>query len=419
MSKVRAMSVGGGCRRGRPTAGALLLLLGWGSVAPASATITLDAGTDPLYVNATTNSSVTEPIVVNPGGSLYIQDGGAVTVTDPGSNAVEVDGGTVSITGGSVSSARVAVATTGGTASISGGSVSGGDGYSSIFVGGGAVTISAGSMISGAWNSSAVFVNQGTATISGGSISGVYTGVDVYGGIATISGGSISTSYYGVNSHGGTTSITGGSISAGGAGVGDGVAISGGNVSITGGSISAGGAGIAGGLGAVNIYGSCLALSGSLLTGALQDGAAVNTNTVGLTAASLINTNLSFGMSAGPSPVVTGSQLTYVVTATNPGSATMQNPVLSDPLPAGTSFVGATVSPSVGTLTTPKGKSNTIIWSMGSLPPVRSCTLTVVVKVSAKAGSMLTNTATLTSTCPQGQTQTYSASVPASVIAKR
>jgi uncharacterized repeat protein (TIGR01451 family) len=264
-----------------------------------------------------------------------------------------------------------------------------------------------------------VQVNSGTASIAGGSISGVFTGVFIAGGTVDITGGSISTSYYGVDMYGGAVDITGGSITAGGAGLGDGVLVNSGAATITGGSITAGFEGVSVSSGTVSIYGSCLALSGSLLTGTLQDGTSLNTSTLGLTTASLINTNLSFSASASPSPVVSGTQLTFAVTATNPGSAKMQNMALTDPLPAGTSFVSATVSPSAGTLTLPKARTNTVTWSVGSLPPSQSVTLTVVVKVSAKAGSTLTNTAALTGICPQGQAQTYSATATASVVAKR
>jgi uncharacterized repeat protein (TIGR01451 family) len=237
----------GGTRRALPgirafCGWAFLLLLGWGSAAPASATVTVTASNSPYYVNGTTNSSVTDQIIVQPGGELDIQDGGSVTSTTWPS-AVYVQGGTANIDGGTVSG------TTG------------------------------------------VYVQSGAANISGGSISGdsTHTGVYVQGGTVNISNGSFSGNQN-VWDAGGTVSISGGSMPGPAS-----VFVTDGTVSISGGSVSGG---VLVGGGTASIYGSCLALSGSgQLTGTLQDGTPINTPTSGLSPANL------FG--AAPAPVVT------------------------------------------------------------------------------------------------------------------
>jgi uncharacterized repeat protein (TIGR01451 family) len=99
--------------------------------------------------------------------------------------------------------------------------------------------------------------------------------------------------------------------------------------------------------------------------------------------------------------VVSGSQLTYTITATNNGPQAAQGVVLTDPLPAGASFVSATRSANLGTLTTPRGNGSTVSWNIPTLTSGQSVTLTVVVKVSAKAGATLTNTASVSSSSPE------------------
>src|SRR5262249_9753903 len=129
--------------------------------------------------------------------------------------------------------------------------------------------------------------------------------------------------------------------------------------------------------------------------------AAGNQRTGSFTVTVTPGVDLSLAMSASPSPVVTGSNLTYTLVVTNTGSQPAQSVVLTDPLPAGASFPSATRSPGVGTLTSPKGNSGTVSWSVGTLGGGQSATLTLVVKVSAKAGSTLTNTASASSSSPE------------------
>jgi uncharacterized repeat protein (TIGR01451 family) len=187
-------------------------------------------------------------------------------------------------------------------------------------------------------------------------------------------------------------------------------------MTIFGGSISGGSDGIYIDGGALSIYGCCLQLSGSRLTGALQDGTVIDVPTFGIAASNLINTcsgALSIAMSTSPSPAVpTGSNLTYTVVVGYTGLvAAAQNITLTDALPAGTSFVSAAAT--AGTLTTPKGKNNTLCWSIPTLGNGQIATLTLVVSVRAEAGTTLTNTASVSSVCPDASN---SATVPTSVL---
>jgi uncharacterized repeat protein (TIGR01451 family) len=109
--------------------------------------------------------------------------------------------------------------------------------------------------------------------------------------------------------------------------------------------------------------------------------------------------DLSVTQSASLSAVPTGSMLTYTIVVSNAGPQAAQGVVLTDTLPAGTSFVSATAT--AGTLTTPRGNGSTVSWSAATLASSPSVTLTLVVKVSARAGATLTNTASVSSSSPK------------------
>jgi uncharacterized repeat protein (TIGR01451 family) len=123
---------------------------------------------------------------------------------------------------------------------------------------------------------------------------------------------------------------------------------------------------------------------------------------------------------SAPSSVVSGMSLTYSIVARNIGPSPAAGVVITDPPSVGTSFVSATRSINSGTLTVPGGKSKNVTWSVGSLASGSSVTLTVVVKVSAKAATTLSNTATVSSTGlldPNSANNSATATTP--VTAKR
>src|SRR5262249_31276993 len=128
--------------------------------------------------------------------------------------------------------------------------------------------------------------------------------------------------------------------------------------------------------------------------------AAGNTATCSFTVTVQPQADVAVSQTASPSPVVTGSQLTYTLTVTNNGPQAAQGVALTDPLPSGTSFVSASRSDNLGTITTPKGNGSTVTWNIGTLTSGQSVTLTLVVKVSAKAGTTISNTASVSSTSP-------------------
>jgi large repetitive protein len=108
----------------------------------------------------------------------------------------------------------------------------------------------------------------------------------------------------------------------------------------------------------------------------------------------ITNPDPSLTLSAAGS-VPTGTQLTYTIEVANAGSAAALGVIVTNPLPAGTSFVSAS-----GPYSVSKGKNPTVTWNLGTLSPTlpgQPLQLTLVVKVSAKAGTVLTNKASVSS----------------------
>ncbi len=124
---------------------------------------------------------------------------------------------------------------------------------------------------------------------------------------------------------------------------------------------------------------------------------------------------------AAPDPVTAGNELTYTITATNDGPSDAQDVTVTDPLPAGTTFVSAT--PSQGSCT----GTTTVTCGLGTLTDGASATITLVVHVDpgTPGGTVITNTATVTSPQPEVTAATAdpadannSASVSVTVLAR-
>jgi uncharacterized repeat protein (TIGR01451 family) len=94
-----------------------------------------------------------------------------------------------------------------------------------------------------------------------------------------------------------------------------------------------------------------------------------------------------------PDPVTIGGNLTYTITVTNNGAEPATGVSLSDPLPAGVSFVSST--PSAGT--TCQG-TTTVVCTIGDMADNAVATVTIVATTTV-AGN-LTNTATASSSTP-------------------
>ncbi len=108
--------------------------------------------------------------------------------------------------------------------------------------------------------------------------------------------------------------------------------------------------------------------------------------------------DLIVSKTAASNPAIPGQALTYTVQVVNRGPDAAAAVTLSDPLPAGTTFVscaanpGACAGPAVGT-------NGTVTAAFGTIAVGGSATVTIVVNVTATYGNLV-NTATATSTTP-------------------
>ena len=96
--------------------------------------------------------------------------------------------------------------------------------------------------------------------------------------------------------------------------------------------------------------------------------------------------------------MTTAGVLTYTINVTNGGPGTATNVVISDPLPVGTTFL--TCTPTVGTCFGNPGTNDTVTASIASLASAGSVTVTINVTVTAAATTVLSNTATVSSSTP-------------------
>ncbi len=112
-------------------------------------------------------------------------------------------------------------------------------------------------------------------------------------------------------------------------------------------------------------------------------------------------------------------QLVYTITYSNPGGGAIPNVVISDPLPAGLTYVSASPAP---TSAPAVGANGTVTWSLGTLAAGASGTLTLTVNTTnGMTASSVTNTATLTNnvTAPVSASATTQLRKPAVSISKR
>jgi hypothetical protein len=100
-----------------------------------------------------------------------------------------------------------------------------------------------------------------------------------------------------------------------------------------------------------------------------------------------------------PDPVNAGTNLTYVITASNSGPDPAANANWTDTLPAGTTFVSLTAAAGWSCTTPAIGAGGTVTCNIASFA-VGSAGFSMIVNVDAAvaAGTVLTNTATITST---------------------
>ncbi len=146
-----------------------------------------------------------------------------------------------------------------------------------------------------------------------------------------------------------------------------------------------------------------------------------NTGNESATATTTVGTgsaDLSITKSAAPEPVNAGSNLTYTITAANAGPSNATTAALNDALPAGTTFVSLT-SPGGWSCTTPAvGASGTVSCSNASLAVGNAVfTLVVNVRASVSGGTVIANTATVSSATTDPNTGNDSATASSTVSA--
>jgi uncharacterized repeat protein (TIGR01451 family) len=105
-----------------------------------------------------------------------------------------------------------------------------------------------------------------------------------------------------------------------------------------------------------------------------------------------------------------GAPLAYTLAVSNIGQATAVHPVVTDTLPAGTSYVSATT-----TSGTCSFAGSTVTCALADLAPGASATITVNVKVTQMTGSV-TNTASVTSSTPDSDLSDNTSSATTTLV---
>jgi uncharacterized repeat protein (TIGR01451 family) len=109
-----------------------------------------------------------------------------------------------------------------------------------------------------------------------------------------------------------------------------------------------------------------------------------------------------------------GGEVTWTVGVVNRGPSTATGVTLADPLPAGTTFVGATAGQGGCSL-----DGTTVRCALGTLPPQGAAQVTITARVGAAAGTAIPNTAVATAAEPEVEpadntaTATFTVAAPA------
>jgi uncharacterized repeat protein (TIGR01451 family) len=108
--------------------------------------------------------------------------------------------------------------------------------------------------------------------------------------------------------------------------------------------------------------------------------------------------DLVVGVTDSPSPVNSGSQLSYFITVSNAGIEEAGDIIVTAATPAGTTFASITEPEGVDCTTPPVGGTGPITCRINAIPGGGAVSLTLVVNVTAAAGTQLTFTASATTT---------------------
>ncbi len=124
-------------------------------------------------------------------------------------------------------------------------------------------------------------------------------------------------------------------------------------------------------------------------------------NTANATTTVQTRADLSVTKGDAPDPVTAGANLTYTINFANTGPSDAQTVMLSDAVPAGTTFVSAMVTSGAGWgMTAPAvGGTGNVVFSKATVVAGETATFTMVVNVSAStaSGTTITNSATASS----------------------
>lgn len=127
----------------------------------------------------------------------------------------------------------------------------------------------------------------------------------------------------------------------------------------------------------------------------------------------ILSADLSMTVKA-PATIASGANLSYAVTAKNNGPDTAQAVSVTDVVPTGTTFVS--VTPSGGSCTAPPvGGTGTVTCTIGTISSGNTLKITLVVNVNAASGSLISDTASVTSTTTDPHTNNNTATVTTTV----
>src|SRR5262249_5603648 len=104
--------------------------------------------------------------------------------------------------------------------------------------------------------------------------------------------------------------------------------------------------------------------------------------------------DLTISKTVNPDPVQPGQNLTYTITYGNTGASTASNVIVTDTVPANTTFVSASPAGQVVSQTS-VGGTGTVTWNTGSVVVGASGSVSMVVKVNTGLtnGTVITNSA--------------------------
>jgi len=144
-----------------------------------------------------------------------------------------------------------------------------------------------------------------------------------------------------------------------------------------------------------------------------------NTATVTISVATLADVSLTKTTAAGP--VLAGNTVAYTITVANAGPSDAQTVVLTDLVPADTTFVSdaQTSGPAFNLISPAAGGTGTISGTIGTLALGASASFTVVVRVSPTTpdGATITNTADVTAATTDPNLANNTATVTTNVVA--